>query len=114
MDGETMSSDSTQDRGTSGNLKTFKPGQSGNPGGQPKWVKQVRDALRTCVEKGAEKLEYIIENGEHKDVIAATKLAAEFTLRKPKQTHRVEHKGQDPLAGLTPEEIVKFVKGEKP
>lgn len=104
----------TQDNARSVGLKSWKPGQSGNPGGQPKWVKEVREALKTCVQKGAARLENIIETGEDKDAIAATRLAAEFTIRKPKQTHRVEGKGGDPLAVLTADQLVAFVKGEKP
>lgn len=109
-----MSDNSSQGKGGSENLIKFKKGQSGNPGGQPKWLKEVRDALRTCAERGAVRLMEIIENGEHKDVIAATRLAVEYTIRKPKQTHRVEGKGSDLLAALTPEQLVAFVKGEKP
>lgn len=91
----------------------FPKGKSGNPGGQPKWVKEVREALRTCVKKGAARLEEIIVTGSDKDAVAAMKVAAEFSLAKPKQTHRVEGKGGDPLQVLTAEQLVAFVTGKK-
>lgn len=103
----------SQDNARSVGLKSWKPGQSGNPGGQPKWVKEVREALKTCVQKGAARLERIIEQGEDKDAIAATRLAAEFTIRKPKQTHKVTV-GGDPLKNVPDDQLVAFVKGEKP
>lgn len=90
----------------------FPRGKSGNPGGQPKWVKEVREALRTCVTKGAARLERIIENGSDKDAVAAMKVAAEFSLTKPKQTHKIEGKG-DPLAVVSPEALVAFIAGKK-
>lgn len=107
-----MSDESIQGSGRSGNLKSYKKGQSGNPGGQPKWLKEVREAMRTCVTKGAARLQAIIEQGEDRDAVAAVKVAAEYSLPKPKQTHRLEHKG-DPLATLTPEQLVEFIKGKK-
>lgn len=105
-------SDNPQDTGGSGNLRLWKKGQSGNPGGQPKWVSEVRDALKTCVSKGAARLEQIIEQGEDKDAIAATRLAAEFTIRKPKQTHKVTV-DRDPLSKVPDGELVEFIKGKK-
>lgn len=94
------------------NLVKFKKGQSGNPGGQPKWLKEVRAALKDCVQEGAGRLLEIIRTGEDKDAIAAVKVAAEYVLQKPKQTHKVEG-GASPLAGLTPEQLVAFVRGDK-
>lgn len=92
---------------------TVKKG-SPNPGGQPKWVKEVRDSLRALHPVARERLETIITNGEDKDANVAIRIVYDFSLPKPKQTHRVEGGGRDALAGLTPEQLVAFVKGEKP
>jgi len=94
---------------------TFGAGNSANPGGQPRWLKSVRESLKTLTPLARDTLQHVMENAaKDSDKVAAAKVVLEFTVPKPKQTHRVEHKGQDPLAGLTPEEIVRFVKGEKP
>ena len=96
------------------NLKPFKPGQSGNPNGRPKWLKEVREGLRSLLPDAQRRLGDVIRNGSDKDSTAAAKVVLEYTISKPKQTHRVEGKGGDPLAVLTPEQLVAFVKGEKP
>jgi hypothetical protein len=92
---------------------TIKKG-SANPGGQPKWVKEVRDSLRALHPVARDRLEAIITQGEDKDATAAIRIVYDFSLPKPKQTHRVESDGKDALGGLTPEQLVAFVKGQKP
>lgn len=41
--------------------RPFKKGQSGNPGGQPKWVSAIRDELEVCATKGSALLLKVIE-----------------------------------------------------
>ena len=91
---------------------TYAPGKSPNPGGQAKWLQPIKADLRKGVPKVLNRLMGIIENGSDKDATAAGKVWLEYSLPKPKQTHRVEGKGGDPLAVLTPEQLVAFVKGE--
>lgn len=92
---------------------TVKKG-SPNPGGQPKWVKEIRDGLRALHPAALTRLTAIIRDGEDKDANAAIRLVYDFSLPKPKQTHRVEGKGGDPLASLTAEQLVALVTGRKP
>lgn len=94
--------------------KPFKKGQSGNPGGKPKWLKAARESLQALTPLARKTLRAVMKNGADKDKVAAAKTVLEFTVPKPKQTHRVEGKGGDPLAVLTPEQLVAFVKGKKP
>jgi hypothetical protein len=92
---------------------TFAPGKSPNPGGQAKWLQPIKKDLRAGVPGVLKKLAAIIESGADKDAIAAGKVWLEYSLPKPKQTHRVEGKGGDPLASLTAEQLVAFIKGGK-
>lgn len=83
-----------------------------NPGGQPKWLKGVREGLRALLPEAQRRLGEIIRSGSDKDSTVAARVVLEYTVPKPKQTHRVEGKGSDLLAALTPEQLVAFVKGE--
>lgn len=91
----------------------FKPGQSGNPGGKPAWLKKVRQSLQGLTPLARKTLRDVMKAGADKDRVAAAKTVLEYTVPKPRQTHRVEGKGGDPLAVLTPEQLVAFVKGSK-
>jgi len=93
--------------------KPFKKGVSGNPGGAPKWLKAVRESLRRDTPLARRTLRKIMKSAEAKDAdkIAAAKVTLDFTVPKPKQTHRVEGNNGDPLAALTPEQLVAFVLG---
>lgn len=93
---------------------TFAGGGSANPGGQAKWLKEIREGLRSLLPAAKERLGQIIREGEHKDAVAASKVVLEYTVPKPRQKVSVKSEGKDPLAVLTPEQIVAFVKGEKP
>lgn len=93
--------------------KPFRPGQSGNPDGQPKWLKGVRESLKSLTPLARKTLREVMKTGQDKDRVAAAKTVLEYTVPKPKQTHRVESGGKDALAGLTPEQLVAFIKGEK-
>lgn len=94
--------------------KPFKKGESGNPGGAPKWLKEVREGLKSLHPAAKQRLTSIIADGSDKDATAAIRVVYEYTVPKPKQTHRVEGKNGDPLASLTAEQLVAFVTGRKP
>ena len=83
--------------------KPFKRGQSGNPGGQPKWVKGVRDLLQETAPLAAEYLRKVIQGepfimqvdgesvevpAEHQHRVAAARTVLEYTT--PKPTAKVE------------------------
>ncbi len=100
-------------RGGIENLRPWKPGESGNKDGGPKWLKEIRNGLRSLLPETMDRLGEIIRNGSDKDSTAAARVVLEYTVPKPKQTHRVEGKGGDPLAVLTPDQLVEFIKGRK-
>lgn len=117
---------------------TFKPGsKSANPGGQPKWVKQFRDSLKDIAPKGQEiiakiyaraldtsALERIVEDGEstpeqvlraekqmHDRFSLAQQATAEvlkYTLPKPTTRVKVDGKMENPLAGMTTEQLLEW------
>lgn len=118
----------------------FKPGKSGNPGGLPKWVKQVRESLRSLAPKGqavvakifaraldTERLEKIVaaeestpeqvlkaEQSLHARLDLANRANAEilkYVLPKPTQRHKVEGQVQaGPLAGVPADELAAFIR----
>ena len=51
-------------RGAGGNATSFKPGQSGNPGGRPKIIAEVRDLAREQTEAAIKALVEIVKGGE--------------------------------------------------
>lgn len=86
----------------------FMPGQSGNPGGQPKWVKHARDAMRGELFGLAQRhLRWVLsgveptdaneaERGMYKGVTVedrttAAKLVCEYSLPRPKQAVGLKH-----------------------
>lgn len=97
------------ERGEDGRLRPG--GGSLNPGGQPKWVKEVRDSLRSRCLPLAEKHLYRVLNGDEeaaslKDKSEAARIVLEYTVPKPKAQVRVKHSGTiAPLAGLTHEQL---------
>lgn len=86
----------------------FGKGNSANPGGQPKWMKETRESLRRMLPGSAERLEGIIRDGEDKDSVAAIRLLFDFTLPKPTQKHKVTGKVENPLAGMTTEQLLEW------
>jgi hypothetical protein len=110
--------------------RKFKKGQSGNPGGVPKWVKLVRGELEGCSRLGLTKLKQLIEQGvlvfereqgpvvvpaEAKDVIKAIELVLSYTLPKPKAELEVTGKDGGPLrtkaeVELTEEQVLELWK----
>lgn len=91
---------------------TFGPGNAANPGGQPKWLKQVRESLKALTPLAAERLKGIILDGEDKDSVAAAKVVLEYTVPKPKQTHKVEGGGRI-LTDVTTQALVEFITGKR-
>lgn len=136
-----MSADSVQvNGGVTG--KGFRPGKSGNPGGQPTWVKALRDSLKELSPKGRKVMERVfdralntdaltkvIEDGEsspeavlkaetalHNRLALATKaqeVLLAYVLPKPTQRHKVSGQVENPLAGLSTEALQAFLKGSK-
>lgn len=98
------------------------PGVSPNPGGQPKWVRGLRESLREhCAPLAARHLARVLggpvpkdETPEEAAVYAevsaddrtrAAKVVLEYTMPKPKATVTVQHTGNNMLAGLSVEEL---------
>lgn len=84
----------------------FKVGNKAGTGGAPSWVKAARDNLRDLVPGAVETLATILRDGEDRDALAAAKLILDFTVPRPKVTHRVEGTAGGPLAGLTLEQLL--------
>ncbi len=92
---------------------TMLPGHTANPGGQPKWVKAVRDALETIVSDKAIKLLDQVIGGEAIDVkiegvdvkmtpqmadrLRAVDIALSYSLAKPKQQLELSGDPERPL-----------------
>lgn len=108
-----MSDDSAQDSEAQAPGKPFKKGQSGNPGGQPAWVKKVRDSLKKCSPLAVRTLKDVMRNGPDKERVRAAAEVLKYVVPAPKQRVKVERDGKDPLASLSPEELVAFIVGKK-
>lgn len=92
---------------------TFKPGApSANPGGQPKWMREMRESLKAMLPSTRKRLANIIESGSDKDATAAARLVLEYTLPKPRARVKVEGAGSSPLAGLSAEQLVALATGK--
>lgn len=112
----------SQDRPPESKPHLYKAGQSGNPGGQPKWVKEVRDALRKDAALARRLLRRVMQGKDLgaggrevriADSVKAAEVVLKFSIPPPRQTHRVEGRGGDPLGVLTPEQLVAFITGKK-
>lgn len=74
-------------RGAGGNATSFKPGQSGNPGGRPKAVAVVRDLAREHTETAITALVEIMTTGESAAArVAAAQAILDRGWGKPTQT----------------------------
>jgi hypothetical protein len=97
--------------------KGFVPGQSGNPGGQPAWVKRAREAMRDELYPAAQAHLLRVLTGRRpanarpedddmydgvtvEDRTTAAKLVFEYALPKPKAQVGLKHegKGGEPLS----------------
>jgi hypothetical protein len=89
--------------------KPFEPGRSGNPGGLPKWRRELAEALKESAEKGANLLAEVIGDAgadmQHR--LQASAIALRYTVPQPKQT--VEVSGSvSTLQGIDAETIRKI------
>lgn len=108
--------ESSAEKSGNHDLKTghFGAGNNAGTGGEAGWLKKVRKDLRALLPSATNTLLRVMGSEDEKAATTAAKVVLEFTVPKPRQTHRVEGKGGDPLAVLTAEQLVAFVKGEKP
>ena len=89
-----------------------------NPGGVPKWVKEVRDQLKSrCLPLAAAHLERMLDpiNGvKDQDRNTAAKIVLEYTVPKPKQAVRVKVSGDkdSPLAGVDMAAVLALAKAQ--
>jgi len=69
-----------------GNIKPWKKGQSGNPGGRPKIAKEFKEKCREFMaEDGWDKLVNIATDKKHRDHFRALELIMGYSYGKPKQ-----------------------------
>ena len=83
-------------------------GHSGNPGGQPKWVSEVKKALEGCAAEGAAYLLGVIRDTEvsTSDRLRAVDIAFSYTMPKPKQMVEV-------AATITPRAVLQALPDAK-
>jgi len=80
------------------NLKPFKPGQSGNPGGRPKTIAEVRDLARVQTPAAIEALAQIATSGESEAArVSACTALLDRAWGKSPQAHTGEG-GEGPVA----------------
>lgn len=91
----------------------FAPGKSANPGGQSKWLTEIRAGLKAMHPAARERLEKIIKDGTDKDAASAIRVLYEFTLPKPKQRVKVEGANRSPFEGLSLEDLLALGRGVK-
>lgn len=78
----------------------FKPGQSGNPGGRPRELKEVLEAAREHSEEAIERLAYWMRTDDPRASPAAAQALLDRAWGKP--TQPTEHSG-----GLTLEQLIR-------
>lgn len=71
----------------------FVKGVSGNPGGVPKSVIEIKRALEECLPDAVQRLKQALKSDEPKLYVWATELVMEYTLSKPKQEQSIELSG---------------------
>lgn len=99
----------------------FGPGNNAGTGGRSGYENTVRKLLREDCHTARSLLRNTMEgkkldgtpDGEitHDQKLKAAEVTLKYGVGPPKQTHKVEHKGSAPLAGLSPEQLVAFVTG---
>lgn len=120
--------DDTKQRPTSDDVKTgnhdrrgkFGPGNNAGTGGRSKYENTVRKLLREDCHMARELLRSTMEGVKldgtvdaditHDHKLKAAEVTLKYGIGLPKQTHKVEHRG-DPLATVSPEQLVEFIKG---
>jgi hypothetical protein len=71
------------------NLRPFKPGQSGNPGGRSKAQIDVRDAARAHTKEAIETLVLVMRNGKPGEAAMAANSLLDRGWGRPTQQHGV-------------------------
>jgi len=96
-------------RGRVENLRPFQPGQSGNPGGQPKGLADVRKAARTYTQEAIETLAKWMRDDNPKASIPAAVALLNRGWGMPQQTVKatVNH-----IREMTDAELTEFLTGE--
>ena len=74
------------------NLKPFRPGQSGNPGGRSKAQIDVRDAARAYTEEAIDTLVLVMRNGRHGERVMAANALLDRGWGRPQQSADVNIK----------------------
>lgn len=93
--------------------RPFQPGQSGNPGGRPKLREHVRERAANAVDEYVVDawIREVVEQGE--DWVKCSELLAAYGIGKPGAAPEdlEAMKGNNPLAGLTTEQILAVARG---
>ena len=71
------------------NLKQWKPGQSGNPGGRPRISADFREACKEFMDAaGFNRLQEIADDIKHKDNFRALQLIINYSYGRPEKEDR--------------------------
>lgn len=99
----------------------FGTGNNAGTGGRSGYENAVRKLLREDCHTARNLLRATMEGKAldgrpdaeitHDQKLKAAEVTLKYGVGPPKQTHKVEHRGGAPLAGLTAEALVAFVKG---
>lgn len=90
---------------------SFRPGQSGNPGGRPKALREVQEAARAHTAAAIERLAYIAEHGKSETAqITASVALLDRGWGKPAQTLHATHTlDERDVAELTDAELMALI-----
>lgn len=91
---------------------SFKPGQSGNPGGRPKLTDSEREARGLVAEFSKEAVERLIAHARGDDPKLSMDALKTLTPWLAKLTLEVKGDVVSPLAGLTTEQILALALGK--
>ena len=84
----------------------FRAGQSGNPGGRPKALREVTEAARAHTEEAIERLAYWMRSKNPKASIAAANALLDRGWGKPAQFKTIEMDRSRPFELLTDDELL--------
>jgi hypothetical protein len=91
------------------NLRPFKPGQSGNPGGRSKAQIDVRNAAREYTQEAIDTLVLVMRNGKPSEAAMAANSLLDRAWGKPRQ--EVEISGALQVEDLTDDELARIARG---
>ena len=86
---------------------TWKPGQSGNPGGAPAWLRKAKKALGKHAEEAAAVLVDVMRNGNNNERVRAADIILKYSVPKPEASVSVTANPVHPM--LTPAVAAKIV-----